>query len=176
MGDRFRAEADKGTKVYIGNIPPDSESHDLREFFRGYGTINDAWVARKPPGFGFVFFEHEKDARDAVWDLNGRDLRGNRVRVEISKPRAGSPRRGPPKDSYRDERSPRRGNGRGRSPSPRYGGGRSPRARSPFREREDSRGRAGRDDGDRKREDSRDRKREDSRDRKRDDSRDRKDR
>ena len=32
------------------------------DFFRDYGVINDAWVARKPPGFGFVFFDSERDA------------------------------------------------------------------------------------------------------------------
>jgi hypothetical protein len=53
---------DKGWKVFIGNLNPDTQSGDLRDFFRDYGTCNDAWVARKPPGFGFVWLEHERDA------------------------------------------------------------------------------------------------------------------
>jgi hypothetical protein len=35
---------------------------EMADFFRDFGVINDAWVARKPPGFGFVFFDSERDA------------------------------------------------------------------------------------------------------------------
>eukprot|EP00285_Hemiselmis_virescens_P005563 CAMPEP_0173378784 /NCGR_PEP_ID=MMETSP1356-20130122/1909_1 /TAXON_ID=77927 ORGANISM="Hemiselmis virescens, Strain PCC157" /NCGR_SAMPLE_ID=MMETSP1356 /ASSEMBLY_ACC=CAM_ASM_000847 /LENGTH=107 /DNA_ID=CAMNT_0014331967 /DNA_START=13 /DNA_END=332 /DNA_ORIENTATION=+ len=80
MGDR-----DKGYKVYVGNLPPNAESQDLRDFFKDFGTINDAWVARKPPGFGFCWFQNERDADDASRDMNGRDCCGNSVRVERSR-------------------------------------------------------------------------------------------
>ena len=50
------------TQVFVGNLPPEAEARDLRDFFRDFGQINDAWVARKPPGFGFVWFEDERDA------------------------------------------------------------------------------------------------------------------
>ena len=49
-------------QVFVGNIPPETEVRDLRDFFRDYGVINDCWVARKPPGFGFVWFDSERDA------------------------------------------------------------------------------------------------------------------
>jgi len=49
-------------QVFIGNLPPEAESRDLHDFFREFGKINDAWVARKPPGFGFVWFDDERDA------------------------------------------------------------------------------------------------------------------
>jgi RNA recognition motif-containing protein len=54
----------QGFKVYIGGLPNDAEQRDLRDFFRKFDkSLNDAWVARKPPGFGFVWFD---DLRDAV--------------------------------------------------------------------------------------------------------------
>jgi len=79
----------KGTKVFVGNLPLEAEARDLRDFFRDFGTISDAWVnsgalALKPTGFGFVWFDNERDARDACRDMDGRDFFGNRVRVEIS--------------------------------------------------------------------------------------------
>ncbi|KAJ1479886.1 hypothetical protein T484DRAFT_1669109 [Baffinella frigidus] len=80
----------KGTKVFIGNLAPECDGRDLRDFFRDYGVINDAWVARKPPGFGFVWLDDERDARDAVRDLDGRDCRGKRVRIELSSGRGPS--------------------------------------------------------------------------------------
>jgi hypothetical protein len=49
-------------QVFVGNLPPEAEARDLRDFFRDFGQINDAWVARKPPGFAFVWFEDERDA------------------------------------------------------------------------------------------------------------------
>eukprot|EP00284_Hemiselmis_tepida_P010807 CAMPEP_0174927320 /NCGR_PEP_ID=MMETSP1355-20121228/18072_1 /TAXON_ID=464990 /ORGANISM="Hemiselmis tepida, Strain CCMP443" /LENGTH=81 /DNA_ID=CAMNT_0016173415 /DNA_START=38 /DNA_END=279 /DNA_ORIENTATION=+ len=79
------AREDKGWKVFVGNLTHDTQGDDIRHFFRGFGPINDCWVARKPPGFGFAWFENERDARDAVKDMDGRDCRGNRVRVELSK-------------------------------------------------------------------------------------------
>merc|ERR1719352_2118732 len=133
MGD-----AHKGTKVFVGNLPPEAEARDLRDFFRDFGQINDAWVARKPPGFGFVWFDDERDARDACRDLDGRDILHNRVRVEISSNArrggggggggGGGYGRSPPR-RYGRSPSPRRG----RSPSPkRYGRSPSPRrGRSP---------------------------------------------
>ena len=49
-------------QVFVGNLPPEAEARALRDFFRDFGQINDAWVARKPPGFGFVWFDDERDA------------------------------------------------------------------------------------------------------------------
>ena len=48
--------------MFIGNLSPDCDGKDLRDFFRDYGVCNDAWVARKPPGFGFVWLNDERDA------------------------------------------------------------------------------------------------------------------
>lgn len=54
------------------------------DFFHGMGPIANIWVARKPPGFAFIDFEDPRDAEDACRDLNGREILGRRVRVELS--------------------------------------------------------------------------------------------
>eukprot|EP00123_Amoebidium_parasiticum_P000959 comp11917_c0_seq1/m.6571 comp11917_c0_seq1/g.6571 ORF comp11917_c0_seq1/g.6571 comp11917_c0_seq1/m.6571 type:complete len:257 (-) comp11917_c0_seq1:377-1147(-) len=96
----------KGTKVYVGNLNPDSDERDLRDEFERFGRLNDVWVARKPPGFGFVWYDDPRDAEDACRALDGRELRGSRIRVEISRggrgpaPRGGG---GGYRDSYRDD-------------------------------------------------------------------------
>ena len=46
--------------------------------------MTSVWVARKPPGFAFVEFEDPRDAYDACRDLNGREVGGRTVRVELS--------------------------------------------------------------------------------------------
>lgn len=38
---------------------------DLHYEFDRYGRISDIWIARNPPGFAFIDFEDDRDARDA---------------------------------------------------------------------------------------------------------------
>eukprot|EP00123_Amoebidium_parasiticum_P012034 comp21072_c1_seq1/m.28382 comp21072_c1_seq1/g.28382 ORF comp21072_c1_seq1/g.28382 comp21072_c1_seq1/m.28382 type:complete len:190 (-) comp21072_c1_seq1:450-1019(-) len=89
------AQDRKGTKVYVGNLDYGIDERDLRDMFNRYGRVNDVWIARKPPGFGFVWFDDSRDADDAVRAEDGKDLRGKRMRVEISSggPRGGGPGR-----------------------------------------------------------------------------------
>jgi len=88
-------------KVFLGNLSDRTEKRDVEDFFRGAGRIQSVWLARSPPGFGFVVFEDPRDASDAVIDFDGRELMGKRVTVEPSR------------------RKESGGRGRGRSPSPR---------------------------------------------------------
>jgi len=74
-------------RVYVGNIPSDTRERELERFFKGYGRIRDVVIKN---GYGFVEFEDHRDADDAVHDLDGKDLLGGRVRVELAKdPRGG---------------------------------------------------------------------------------------
>lgn len=50
------------------------------------------WVARNPPGFAFVWFADEKDAGDAVKDIDGKSISGREWWVEIVS--SGFPTRG----------------------------------------------------------------------------------
>lgn len=78
-------------KVYVGNLGSNGSKSELERAFGFYGPLTNVWVARKPPGFAFVEFEDEKDARDAVRALDGRTICGVRARVELS---SGMSRRG----------------------------------------------------------------------------------
>lgn len=92
------------TTCYVGNLDVGATVQDLEKEFDRYGRIKDVWVARKPPGFAFIEFEDERDARDAVEDMDGRWILDKRIRVEISRRGRGESRRdgetyvrGPPK-------------------------------------------------------------------------------
>ena len=59
-------------KVYVGNLGNNGSKSELERVFAYYGTLKNVWVARNPPGFAFVEFEDQRDAEDAVHDLDGR--------------------------------------------------------------------------------------------------------
>ncbi|XP_054270169.1 serine-arginine protein 55 isoform X2 [Macrosteles quadrilineatus] len=103
-----------GTRVFVGGLTYRVRERDLERFFRKYGRVKE--VAMKN-GFAFVEFDDHRDADDAVYELNGKELLGERVSVEKA--------RGTPRGS-----DVWRGSGHGRSLAP------LPRRPSRVRDRE----------------------------------------
>jgi RNA recognition motif-containing protein len=72
-------------RIYAGNLPPDTTEKELTELFAAHGRVRSIKLANdvfsgKCRGFGFVEMEgHE--ARAAIAGLNGKELRGNLLRV-----------------------------------------------------------------------------------------------
>lgn len=148
MGSRHR-DWDLKCKVYIGNLSSHATKSELEAAFSKYGPLRNAWVARSPPGFGFVEFEDSRDAEDAVRHLDGVRLCGERIKVEMStgKTRNGNVSR---TGSYRSDRGRGGGGYRGdrdryeRGPERRYyerDRSRSPGSPGPVYRRGGSRGR-----------------------------------
>ncbi|XP_067012164.1 serine-arginine protein 55 isoform X2 [Anabrus simplex] len=75
-----------GTRVFVGGLTYRVRERDLEKFFRKYGRIKEVCMKN---GFAFVEFDDYRDADDAVYELNGRELLGERVSVEIAR---GTPR------------------------------------------------------------------------------------
>jgi len=95
-----------GSRVYVGGLPYGVRERDLERFFKGYGRTRDILIKN---GYGFVEFEDYRDADDAVYELNGKELLGERVVVEPARGQA----RGSHRDRYDSDRySSRRGGGR----------------------------------------------------------------
>jgi len=84
----------RGCRVYIGNLPSGSRERDLEKFFKGYGRKSDILIKQ---GFGFVEFDDHRDADDAVYELNGKEILGERVSVEHAR----GTRRDRSRDRYR---------------------------------------------------------------------------
>lgn len=64
-----------GSRVYVGGLPYGTRERDLEKFFKGYGRTRDILIKN---GYGFVEFEDYRDADDAVYELNGKELMGER--------------------------------------------------------------------------------------------------
>lgn len=100
------------SKLYVGGLSYSTTSEGLREFFAQSGNVLSATVitdrfSGQSRGFGFVEMATAEDAQNAISQLNGRELDGRRITVEVSNPQG-----------------PRTGGGGGRPGGGRPGGGR----------------------------------------------------
>lgn len=111
LGARVRVEFAKGEKsgsgrdggrrdrtpdktcVYVGGVSAECRERDIESFFNGFGHIKQVNIKK---GFAFCVFDDERDAEDAVRELNGRRLMGERVKLEFAK----GERRGSDRDRY----------------------------------------------------------------------------
>ncbi|XP_056403199.1 serine/arginine-rich splicing factor 5-like isoform X3 [Hyla sarda] len=75
-----------GCRVFIGRLSPHARERDVEKFFKGYGRIREINLKS---GFGFVEFEDHRDADDAVYELNGKELCNERVTIEHARNRRG---------------------------------------------------------------------------------------
>ncbi|KAK3892180.1 hypothetical protein Pcinc_003958 [Petrolisthes cinctipes] len=71
-----------GTRVYVGGLSYRVGERDLERFFRSYGRLRDIVIKN---GFAFVEFDDYRDADDAVYEMNGKELMGERVLVEFAR-------------------------------------------------------------------------------------------
>ncbi|OSD08544.1 hypothetical protein PYCCODRAFT_1473136 [Trametes coccinea BRFM310] len=79
---------------------------DLKDFGREAGSVSYADIDRDYPGEGILEYLSREDAERAVKELDGRDLRGQPVRVTMDRERGGADdyRREPRRDDRRDDR------------------------------------------------------------------------
>lgn len=76
-------------KLFIKNIDATVNEVLLESIFKQYGEVKDTkiiydkitWESR---GFGFVEFEKKEDAVKAIEGLNGKELVGKKLSVEVA--------------------------------------------------------------------------------------------
>jgi len=88
------------TKLYVGNVPRSMSSTDLKELFEKYGKVLECDIVKD---YAFVHMEDSSKAKASIAALNDFNLKGNRIRVELSTTQV----RNSDRSSRRDE-SPRR--------------------------------------------------------------------
>jgi RNA recognition motif-containing protein len=84
--------------IYVGNLSYQVSDEDLRAAFETFGEVSSATVIKdkfsgQSKGFGFVEMPRQADAEAAIKALNGTDLKGRNLTVNMARPRSEAPRR-----------------------------------------------------------------------------------
>ncbi|KAJ0251029.1 31 kDa ribonucleoprotein [Hirschfeldia incana] len=83
-------------RVYVGNLPWDVDNGRLEQVFSEHGKVVEARVVYdretgRSRGFGFVTMSNETELNDAIAALDGQNMEGRAIRVNVAEER---PRRG----------------------------------------------------------------------------------
>ena len=78
-------------KLYVGNIANDVSEQELQDLFSTYGAVLSARVIKdkfsgQSRGFGFVEMENDETGNAAIEGLNGSELKGQSLRVNVARP------------------------------------------------------------------------------------------
>jgi RNA recognition motif-containing protein len=81
------------TNIYVGNLSFDTDSSKLEELFAQHGPVTKAQVITdretgRSRGFGFVEMGSADAAERAISALNGKDLGGRQLTVNLAKERS----------------------------------------------------------------------------------------
>lgn len=81
------------TNIYVGNLSFNTSSDELEKLFAEYGEVADAQVITdretgRSRGFGFVEMGSTEAAESAISSLNGTDVDGRQLKVNVAKPRS----------------------------------------------------------------------------------------
>jgi len=76
-----------GRKIHVGSLPFSMMDRELKEMFEEFGKIEECYVplshkTDNPMGYGFVTFERECDAEEAIRYWNGRVLGKRKITCE----------------------------------------------------------------------------------------------
>ena len=110
-------------RIFVGNLPHSTTEAELNELFAQHGTVTSAAIVKdkftqRSRGFAFVEMASDDEAKAAIGALNGHELEGRALTVNVARPRGeggerrgfGGPRggRGGQQRGERSSRGPRR--------------------------------------------------------------------
>ena len=83
-------------KLFVGNLSFNITENDLQDAFAAHGTVVEANLMMdratgRPRGFAFVTMSSPEEAEKAIQALNGKELGGRALTVNIARPREERP-------------------------------------------------------------------------------------
>ncbi len=73
--------------IYVGNLSTETTEDDLRQAFEAFGQVVSVKILRdrvtgESNGIGFVGMSVSDEGQTAISELNGKNLKGNAIKVE----------------------------------------------------------------------------------------------
>jgi RNA recognition motif-containing protein len=78
--------------IYAGNLSRELTEDELKDAFAAYGAVDSAKIITDKftgisRGFGFVEMPDEAEAKNAIGELNGKEIKGRTIIVNKARPR-----------------------------------------------------------------------------------------
>ncbi len=79
-------------KLYVGNLSFDTSAQDLEKMFGEIGTVESTNLIEdrdtgRSRGFAFVEMSSEEEGQNAISQLDGKEIDGRGLKVNVAKPR-----------------------------------------------------------------------------------------
>ena len=83
-------------KLFVGNLSFNTTENDLQDAFAAHGTVVEANLMMdratgRPRGFAFVTMSTPEEAQKAIAAMNGKQLDGRALTVNVARPREERP-------------------------------------------------------------------------------------
>ncbi|MHC4265829.1 MAG: RNA recognition motif domain-containing protein [Planctomycetota bacterium] len=78
--------------IYVGNLLFDVTEDELKEAFSPFGEVTEVRLimdkfSGKSKGFGFVEMPSKEEAEKAIEEMNGKEMKGRAMTVNVAKPK-----------------------------------------------------------------------------------------
>lgn len=78
--------------IYVGNLDFNLTEAELQQVFAEYGEVVSVKIVKdretgRAKGFGFVEMADDSDAKTAIEELEGAEIRGRNIRVNEARPK-----------------------------------------------------------------------------------------
>ena len=85
-------------KIYVGNLSWTADENELRDAFAAHGEVTSLQVITdretgRSRGFAFVEMANDAEAKNAISEVNNKEIDGRQLKVNEAKPRNERPER-----------------------------------------------------------------------------------
>ncbi len=83
-------------KLFVGNLSFNTTENDLQDAFAAFGSVTETnlmmdRMTNRPRGFAFVTMSSAEEAQKAIEGMNGKDVDGRALTVNVARPREERP-------------------------------------------------------------------------------------
>jgi len=84
--------------IYVGNLSYKMTDEDLEKLFKAFGSVSESKIVidretGRSKGFGFVEMPNQSEGDEAIKELDGKEIEGRNIKVNVAKPKEDRPRR-----------------------------------------------------------------------------------